>query len=126
MPPNYTDEVQPIDRGLGRLVKMCMGQEMDKWLQDDDNLERWESTEKGKALSASDRRIIIAHWFHGATKRALLGNAKQKFFEHAGALLTADGSDDDKIKLEGAPKGYKLVIPSPPAAGAAAPAPTQA
>jgi hypothetical protein len=23
-----------------------------------------------------------------------------KYFEHAGALLTADGTDDDKIKLE--------------------------
>ena len=48
------------------------------------------------------------------------GAAKCKFFEHAGALLTADGSDDDKIKLEGAPKGYTLSIPSPPAADAAA------
>ena len=27
--------------------------------------------------------------------------ALPKYFEHAGALLTADGTDDDKIKLEG-------------------------
>jgi hypothetical protein len=26
------------------------------------------------------------------------------------ALLTADGSDDHLIKLEGAPAGYKLII----------------
>ena len=38
--------------------------------------------------------------------------AKRKYYnvEHAGALLTADGSDDHLIKLEGAPSGYKLTI----------------
>ena len=35
--------------------------------------------------------------------KALQGEAKRKYFEHAGALLTADGTDDDLIKLEGAP-----------------------
>ena len=53
----------------------------------------------------------------------LQGDAKRKYFEHAGALLTADGTDDHKIKLEAAPKDYKLVIPAAaPAAAAAAPA----
>ena len=42
--------------------------------------------------------------------RALAGEAKRKYFEHAGALLTADGTDDELIKLEGTPSGYKLVI----------------
>ena len=65
-------------------------------MQDDNNLERWESTEKSTMLTASDRRIIIAHWFYNATVKALCGDAKRKYFEHAGALLTADGSDDDK------------------------------
>jgi hypothetical protein len=31
--------------------------------------------------------------------------ATRKYFEHAGALLTADGSGDDLIKLEGVPRG---------------------
>ena len=90
-------------------------------MQDDNNLERWESTEKSTMLTASDRRIIIAHWFYNATVKALCGDAKRKYFEHAGALLTADGSDDDKIKLESAHKGYKLVIPAPAPAPAPAP-----
>ena len=40
--------------------------------------------------------------------KALQGDAKRKYFQHAGALLTADGSDDHLIKLdlEGAPSGY--------------------
>ena len=32
--------------------------------------------------------------------------ALPKYFEHAGALLTADGTDDDKIKLESASVGF--------------------
>ena len=44
---------------------------------------------------------------------ALRGDAKRKYFEHAGALMTADGSEDKKIKLESTPQGYKLTIPEP-------------
>ena len=111
MPPNYTDEVQPIDRGFGRHVKMYMGKAMDDWLMSDENLERWESTVRGTGLSASDRRILLAHWYYKAVVKALEGDAKRKYFEHAGALLTADGTDDELVKLEAAPKGYQLVVP---------------
>ena len=40
----------------------------------------------------------------GATK-ALQGEAKRKYFEHCGALMTADGSDDhlSSSSSEGAP-----------------------
>ena len=63
-------------------------------------------------MSASDRRILLANWYKKAVTKALQGDAKRKYynFEHAGALLTADGSDDHLIKLEGAPSGYKLII----------------
>ena len=60
----------------------------------------------------STRRILLANWYYKAVKKALEGDAKRKYFEHAGALLTADGTDDDLIKLEGTPAGYKLVIPA--------------
>ena len=106
LPPNETDQVQPIDRGLGRQVKIYLGQLMDEWLDDDENLAKWEENK----LTASDRRILLANWYYKATMRALEGDAKVKYFQHAGALLTADGTDDDLIKLEGAPSGYKLVI----------------
>ena len=112
VPPNETDQVQPIDRGLGRVVKLYMGQQMDGWLEDDNNMERWESTEKGKALTASDRRILLGNWYYTAVKKALEGDAKRKYFEHAGGLITADGTDDDLIKFEGVPKEYKVVVPA--------------
>ena len=34
----------------------------------------------------------------------------RKYFEHAGALMTADGTDDHRIKLEGVPKGHKFTF----------------
>jgi hypothetical protein len=34
----------------------------------------------------------------------------EMYGEHAGGLLTADGTDDDKIKLEGTPRGYEIQI----------------
>ena len=108
VPPNETDQVQPIDRGLGRQVKIYIGQEMDAWLLDANNVEKWEDN----LLTASDRRILLATWYYRAVQRALEGDAKRKYFEHAGALLTADGSDDHLIKLEGTPPGYKLEIPA--------------
>jgi hypothetical protein len=81
---------------------------MNEWLDDDDNLERWEDN---ISLTASDRRILLGTWYYKACKKALEGGAKRKYFEHAGALLTADGTDDDLIKLEGTPAGYKVVVP---------------
>ena len=107
LPPNETDQVQPIDRGLGRHIKINVGMQMDEWLDDEDNLEKWESN----SLTASDRRILLAHWYYKATVQALEGDSKRKYFEHAGALLTADGSEDDKVKFEGTPPGYKVVVP---------------
>ena len=107
LPPNETDNLQPIDRGLGQHVKIYLGQLLDEWLDEDENLSKWEDN----TLTASDRRILLATWFDKAVKRALEGDAKVKYFQHAGCLLTADGSDDELIKFEGAPAGYKLKVP---------------
>ena len=80
---------------------------MDKWMDTEENLTKWEEN----SVSASDRRVLLANWYDTAMKRALKGEAKRKYFEHAGALLTADGTDDKLIQLEGAPAGYKVVVP---------------
>ena len=106
VPPNKTDQVQPVDRGLGRQIKIYMGQEMDKWLETEDNLEKWENN----TMSASDRRICLANWYFNAWKKACNGTAMRRYFEKSGALLTADGSDDHLIKLEGVPKGEKFTF----------------
>ena len=54
---------------------------------------------------------MLATWYFKACNKALEGDVKRKWFEHAGALLTADGTDDDLIKLEGVPADYKVIVP---------------
>ena len=90
--------MQPVDRGLGQHIKIEMGCEMDAWLENDENLALWEGDD-GAKLTASDRRILLANWYYRATVKALKGHAKWAYFQHAGALLTADGSDDDLITV---------------------------
>ena len=62
-------------------------------------------------LRLTGASCLLAHWYYKAVAKALEGDAKRKYFEHAGALLTADGTDDELVKLEAAPKGYQLVVP---------------
>ena len=40
------------------------------------------------------RARAARHRYYEAVKKALEGDAKRKYFEHAGTLLAADGSDD--------------------------------
>jgi hypothetical protein len=74
LPPNETEQVQPIDRRFGRQIKIYLGQFMDEWLDDDDNLERWEDN----SLTASDRRVLLGTWYYKACNKALQGEAKRK------------------------------------------------
>ena len=121
VPAGKTDQVQPVDRGKGRQIKIYVGQEEDEWLEDDDNLQKYENNE----LTASDRRILLANWYCKAYHRSNEGTSNQKYFEHAGGLLTADGTGDDLIKLEGVPQGKQFSwtddpLDAPPTAAAAA------
>ena len=57
-PVGCTDALQSIDAGLGALMKVEVGKQLDIWLENRDNLERWESN----ALTASDRRVLLTKW----------------------------------------------------------------
>lgn len=57
-----TDELQPVDAGAGRFLKMEVGRRMDMWLEQADNVERWENN----SLTASDRRVLITQWVEAA------------------------------------------------------------
>ena len=57
LPSKCTDEVQSVDAGHGRLFKVLVGESLDAWLLNGDNVERWESNK----LTASDRRVLIMY-----------------------------------------------------------------
>ena len=105
-----TDEIQPVDAGVGGLVKHLTGVEADIWLDDADNFARWEGTPGAERLSAPDRRILMAQWASKAwAKLATKDGAMRNYFDRtgtgiglAGAVDPADGQlVDSKVKLEG-------------------------
>ena len=57
-PGGCTGALQPIDAGRGAFIKVGVGKQLDLWLENGDNLERWESN----ALTASDRRVLFTMW----------------------------------------------------------------
>ena len=57
-PPETTDLTQAVDNGLGRLQKYLIGVQLDEWLEEEENLEKWEN---GK-ITASEKRILITKW----------------------------------------------------------------
>ena len=66
LPENHTDKIQPIDAGFGKMFKTKIGEEMDKWLESEDNLEL-----RHNKLSARQRRILMTNWA-GAAWRELV------------------------------------------------------
>ena len=49
---------QPIDRGLGRQVKLYVGEQLDEWQDDDNNFDTWERSRIIRCLhQITDRRI---------------------------------------------------------------------
>ncbi|CAN0033077.1 unnamed protein product, partial [Pylaiella littoralis] len=98
VPPRCTDEVQPVDAGYGRLFEVYVRKELDVFLPEGDNVERWESNK----LTASDRRILLTQWIGRAAKKLDSDmRYRRRLFEKTGLAMTADGSDDDLINLEG-------------------------
>lgn len=105
-PANTTDELQPVDAGAGRMLKVEVGNQQDAWLEQSDNIERWESNK----LTASDRRVLTTQWV-GAAMQKLDEREEYRFrlFEKCGMAMTVDGSGDDRINLEGLDKPYSFM-----------------
>ena len=55
---SQTTPSQPVDGGLGKNVKGEISHELERWLGNEDNLEKWEN---GK-ISQMEKRILITHW----------------------------------------------------------------
>jgi hypothetical protein len=104
-PPGLTDAWQPVDSGHGQLLKVLTGKVQQNWLEMDENIEQW-SGNTDTNYTAMERRILITQWV-GEAYIQLQDTKYQTFrwrcFERTGCLITADGSDDDKIKPEDMP-----------------------
>eukprot|EP01035_Chromulina_nebulosa_P021067 gene21067-27297_t len=103
LPPGETEMTQPIDGGCGAVVKMIIGQIQDEWLDVEGNLDAWEGDPNATyKLDASMRRILITKWVGEAWERlttyAAYKDTFRRCFEVTGALITADGTDDNLIR----------------------------
>ena len=58
LPPSSTDKIQLGDSGEGRQMKKLIGEQLDKYFEDDANMKAW----CDESLSASKRRIMITNW----------------------------------------------------------------
>ena len=96
-----TDIQQPIDQGVGAIVKKYMGEELDAWLMSPENLERWV---KPGGMSAGDRRILMTKWVAQAWGRMCCTFDFQRLFEKTGCLMSANGCN---VNFVGCP-GYKF------------------
>ena len=93
------------------MLKVLVGQKHRMWLDESENVDRW--YENQTPYTAMDRRILITHWV-GDAWETLCGpnyeHLSKRCWETTGCLITADGSDDDKISPEGLPM-YKVPPP---------------
>ena len=106
LPPGTTDELQPVDAGYGRPLKVEAGKELDEWLGKNDNLSQRETN----ALSAGKRRILLTRFIGEAIARI---NARPGFrfrlFENTGLAMTTDVSLDDRNTPEGVVGPYNFM-----------------
>ena len=95
-----TDEIQVVDAGFGALIKRHTEEVQMEWLHIDDNWAEW----TGANLSASRKRVLMTHWYGEGYARACQSFDFPKVFDQCGSNLTADGSGDKDIKLQGLDK----------------------
>ena len=102
VPKNTTDITQPADSGYAELLKCLIKQAQDEWLLDETNADKWYGVDQ--KFTASERRILIAFWSsEGYYKlcQSDYDSYRWRMFEKTGCLMTADGSEDEKIQPEG-------------------------
>ena len=108
-----TDLWQPVDAGYAQTLKQLIAIEHREWLDDGDNADKWFNNQQGNPFTAKVRRILITHWAGQAMRKlntSKYDRLRLKCWEATGALMTADGSEDDKIKPEGLPN-YQVLPP---------------
>ena len=51
LPENHTDKIQPIHAGRGQRMKSKIGAAMETWLEEENNLDKWQDRLSAKDLN---------------------------------------------------------------------------
>ena len=104
LPENQTDKVQPVDSGVGWTMKKKIEQSLDKWLEIEDNIDKWHDN-----LTAKERRIPMTKWVGDAwDELQCYQDFFSKAFQRTGYLMTIHGSEDYLIKPQEAMKAMSF------------------
>jgi len=96
LPSGVTDLVQLVDAGFGAHLKMELGEVHNTWMMKPNNLAKW----IGK-MEAKEKRVHMTHMAAQAMENACQTYDFEKAGRSVGMLMTADGSGDGDIKLQG-------------------------
>ena len=109
IPPGCTDLVQPVDHGVGAILKNIMNVLYQVELEV--NYAAWRSYKTSNAMSASRRRILMATWLsHAWGELRIRSDILYKTFSST-VLVKRDGTHNLKMRgLEAYP--VKVELPS--------------
>ena len=106
-----TQALLPVERGLGQALKAGALHFQKQWLENDENLRRWENGE----ISSREKRILATHWF-GKSYEMLLSKEKEllraEAFECTGCNTDVDGMLNDTINVVGLGKHPIDMVPA--------------
>lgn len=100
-PAGTTDLTQPIDRGIGNMLKQRFKSKIDDWLASDaECVRRWTSAPGKGGLSASELRVMTTRLAADAWDEVKAASATiVKCAEQSGALIGVGGVGIEKFKL---------------------------
>ena len=100
-----------MERGLGQALEAGALHFQKQWLENDENLRRWENGE----ISSREKRILATHWF-GKSYEMLLSKEKEllraEAFECTGCNTDVDGMLNDTITVVGLGKHPLDMVPA--------------
>ena len=85
LPANMTDDVQPVDKSIGKAIKDRIGELRHVWEQGFTN------NEELAAVTAGQRRVRLTHFYWEAYEQVLKTGMIPRMFDYCGATLTNTG-----------------------------------
>lgn len=69
-----TDEVEPNDAGCGGRLNVAVDQQLDQWLEHDENLAKWDPN--GRTVSG--RRVLLTRWLAAVIEEIDIGSVSSR------------------------------------------------